>query len=91
MPSPAELLAGEWRRSRFVDLLTMLRGAWLWRSGRAQARMQTLTVAILDEFRTEVERLGARPAFAYLPVYGEISKPEMSMPSRSALSSHTSP
>lgn len=79
VPSPAELLAAEWRRSRFVDLLTMLRGAWLWRSGRAQARMQSLTIAILDEFRTEVERLGARPAFAYLPVYGEISKPEMSM------------
>jgi hypothetical protein len=44
--------------------------------------MQDLTRALLDEFARETVALGARPAFAYLPVYGEIDKPDMSRTGR---------
>jgi hypothetical protein len=82
VPTPAEALAQEWRRSRLLEVFGMLHNAWLWRSGRAQEQQQALTLAILDEFRAEVERLGARPAYVYLPVYGEISKADMAMTRR---------
>mgnify|MGYP003404187756 CR=1 FL=1 len=35
MPSPEELRAREWRRPRLLDLASMLRSAWDWRSGAA--------------------------------------------------------
>jgi hypothetical protein len=44
--------------------------------------MRQLTVKILDEFHRTVESMGARSGFAYLPVYGEIDKPDMAMTHR---------
>jgi hypothetical protein len=82
VPTPDDVVAGEWRRSRFADLLTMLDQRFRWRTGRSQREMEELTTAILDEFRRVTEAIGARPAYAYLPVYGEITKPEMSMTRR---------
>ena len=82
VPSPHELRAREWRQLRLLDLASMLRSAWDWRSGAAGERMRELTTALLDEFRAEAERLGARPAFAYLPVYGELDKPDLTMTRR---------
>ena len=79
VPSPEEVSRTAWRRSRFLDLFAMLHHAWLWRSGRATRRMQALTGAILDEIQREAEGLGARVAFAYLPIHGEIvdSRPSL--------------
>ena len=82
VPTPDEVLAREWARSKFADLLTVLKGRQAWRSGANLKRMRRLTVALLDELHRTIEGLGARAAYAYLPVYGEIDKPDMAMTSR---------
>ena len=46
------------------------------------ARMSDLTFRILKEIAQTSRTLGARPVFAYLPVYGEIDKPDNSMTRR---------
>jgi hypothetical protein len=79
VPPPAEILQREAYRSKLVDLWTILRGAAEWRSGVTERRMQTLTLAILDEIARESHAAGAVPAFAYLPVWGEAIKTDMSM------------
>lgn len=82
LPTPDETLAREPWRSKFSDLLTMLQARRAARRGDAGERMQALGAALLDEFRATVERMGARPAFAYLPVHGEIVKADMAMTRR---------
>ena len=82
IPRPEETLAAEPFRSKFADLLTMARSRYEWRSGRTQAITRELTFAILDEMKTAIESAGARPAFAYLPVYGELPRVDEGMTGR---------
>lgn len=82
VPSPDEVLAREPYRLRFLDLLSMLRGDYLRRSGRDQDAMRAITLPLLDEMNAAITGGGARAAFAYLPVYGEIDKPEPGMTGR---------
>ena len=82
VPRPEETLAAEKWRSKFLDLLTMARSRYEWRSGKTSATTKELTAAILDEMSSASLAAGARPAFAYLPVYGEIPRTDEGMTSR---------
>ena len=82
IPRPEETVASEAWRSRFVDLLTMARSRYEWRSGRTSALTKELTAAILDEMKSAAEAAGARPVVAYLPVYGEIPRRDEGMTAR---------
>lgn len=82
VPRPEETLAAEKWRSKFADLLTMARSRYEWRSGKTSAITKELTAAILDEMKSATLAAGARPAFAYLPVYGEIPRTDEGMTSR---------
>jgi hypothetical protein len=82
VPTPEEVLAREPWRSRFFDLLTMLDQRRRARSGAAKEEMERLTMAILDEFHRTVGGLGAKTAFAYLPVWGELTRTEASRTAR---------
>lgn len=82
IPRPEETVAREKWRSKFADLLTMARSRYEWRTRRTPAVTRALTHAILDEMKTTIEAAGARPAFAYLPVYGEIPRVDDSMTGR---------
>lgn len=79
VPTPEALIAGEWRRLKLLDLFAMLSDRWAWRSGANAERMEALTIALLDELERTIEGLGARPAYAYLPVYGEIDRADLTM------------
>ncbi len=74
IPRPEETLAEESRRSKFGDLLTLARSRYQWRSGKTSRFTRDLTFALLDEMKSVAEAVQARPAFAYLPVYGEIPR-----------------
>jgi len=80
VPPPGELA----RRpgSRFLDLLSILWVTYEWRSGHTRDVTRELTVALLDAIAETARSAGAVPVFAYLPVYGEIDKPEASMTRR---------
>ena len=82
VPEPEELLRREPYRSRFLDLWTILRARWDWRSGAAEARMKRLTLMILDEIVQAARGAGARPVFAYLPVWGEHMKADLELTER---------
>ena len=82
VPSPDEVLAREPYRLKFLDLLSMLRGDYRHRSGHDQDAMRAITLPLLDEMNAAITGAGARAAFAYLPVYGEIDKPEPGMTGR---------
>ncbi|MBX7185929.1 MAG: SGNH/GDSL hydrolase family protein [Vicinamibacteria bacterium] len=82
IPRPEETLAAEKWRSRFLDLLTMARSRYEWRSGRTSATTKELTAAILDAMKAASETAGARAVFAYLPVYGEIPRTDEGMTAR---------
>lgn len=77
VPPPDELLAAEPYRPRLFDIATMLRAAYDLRTGRQYRRAQQVSLALLDAIRAASEAAGARPVFAYLPVYGEITKPDL--------------
>ena len=82
VPSPDEVLGREPRRPKFLDLLSMLRGHYRRRSGQEQEDMREVTFALIDALNAAVTGAGARIAFAYLPVYGEIDKPGPGMTGR---------
>jgi len=82
IPAPDEMLAREPWRSKFVDLFTILGAKVRARSGRRETEMKRVTLAILDQMALTIRSAGAAPAFAYLPVYGEITKPDATMTSR---------
>jgi hypothetical protein len=82
IPPPSDLMRREPYRSKFLDLWTMLRGRWDWRSRAAEQRMKGLTLAILDELAREARAAGAKPAFAYLPVWGELVRTDLAMTQR---------
>ena len=79
VPPPAEMAAAEKWRSKFGDLLTMLWLRYRWKSGAISEETRQLTLAILDEMKAAIEAAGARPAFAYLPAYGEIDRTDPGM------------
>jgi hypothetical protein len=82
VPTPDDVLAREPYRMKFFDLLWMLRGDYRRRSGRDQAAMRSITLPLLDEMNSAITAAGARAAFAYLPVYGEIDKADPAMTGR---------
>jgi hypothetical protein len=82
IPRPEDTVAMEKWRSKFADLLTMARARYEWRTSRTAAVTRELTEAILDEMKTTIEGAGARPAFAYLPAYGEISRVDEGLTAR---------
>jgi hypothetical protein len=82
VPSPDDVRRHEFFRSKLLDLLVMLRDKYAWRSGANERRMTELTFKILEGIAQEAKDLGARPLFAYLPVYGEIDKPDNAMTNR---------
>ena len=84
VPSPAEMASAERWRSKCGDLLAMLWLRYRWKSGAISEETRALTLAILDEMKATIEAAGARPAFAYLPAYGEIDRtdPGMTGPER---------
>ena len=84
VPPPADMAAAEKWRPKVADLLTMLWLRYRWKSGAISEETRQLTLAILDELKSTIEAAGARPAFAYLPAYGEIDRtdPEMTAAER---------
>ena len=82
VPSPEEVERRGLFRSRFLDLLLMLRDRYETRSGAKEEKMTALTYRIIEEIARVSRGLGARPVFAYLPVFGEIDKPDNSMTKR---------
>ena len=82
LPRPEETLSAEKWRLKSGDLLTMMRSRYEWRSGKTSAITRELTLTILDELKATIESVGARPAFAYLPVYGEIPRLDAGLTSR---------
>ena len=79
VPPPGELMAAERWRSRFADVLRMVWLRYRWKSGAIPEETRALTLAILDEMKAIIEAAGARPAFAYLPAYGEIDRTDPAM------------
>jgi len=79
VPSPLETVAAEKWRSKFGDVLEMLWLRYRWKSGAISEETRELTLAILDEMKATIEGAGARPAFAYLPAYGEIDRTDPGM------------
>jgi hypothetical protein len=76
---PHEVAGAEKWRSKFADVLAMLWLRYRWRSGAISEETRELTLAILDEMKAAIEAAGARPAFAYLPAYGEIDRTDPAM------------
>jgi hypothetical protein len=72
VPSPDETRRAEFLRSKFADLLRILWDRYAWKSGRNERLMNALTYRILEEIARTSRGLGARPVFAYLPVFDEI-------------------
>lgn len=72
VPAPAAVLAAERRRSRFLDLLTILRAKIEFAFGIQFSRMERITTALLDEIAAVSRGSGATPVFVYLPGGDEI-------------------
>jgi hypothetical protein len=79
VPRIEETLARERWRSKFLDLLTMLRASYRQRFGELKSEMEQVTVALLDEIANTIRAAGAVPIFVYLPSFGEITRPGMDM------------
>jgi len=75
VPTPEELRAREPWRSKFLDLLSMLRARARDRSGREARERDALGRALLGALRDTTVEIGARPVFAYLPILDEIGAP----------------
>jgi hypothetical protein len=79
VPTPAAVLSAEKWRSSFADLMTMARSRYEWRTGRTQKQTRELTWRLLEEIDRDAKNAGAKVAFAYLPVYGEIPRKETNL------------
>jgi hypothetical protein len=75
VPTPEELRAREPWRSKFLDLLSMLRARLRDRSGREARERNALGAALLGALRDTAVDLGARTVFVYLPILDEIGAP----------------
>ena len=78
VPTPEELRAREPWRSKFLDLLSMLRARVARRSGREARERDALGAALLGALRDTSVEIGARPVFVYLPILDEIGAPDPS-------------
>ena len=81
VPRIEETLAREPSRSKFLDMLTMLRDKYRERFGALERKteMERITAALLDEIANTIRTAGAVPIFVYLPYFDEITRPEMDM------------
>src|SRR5262249_52920547 len=81
VPRVEETLAREPWRSKFLDVLTMLRTRYRERFEALELKteMEELTIALLDEIANTIRTAGAVPIFVYLPVFNEITQPETDM------------
>lgn len=73
VPTPEAVLAAAPWRSRFFDLVTMVRERLLWRWGDRIGESDRLTAAILAAIFRESRAGGARPGVVLLPVWGELA------------------
>jgi hypothetical protein len=75
VPRIEETLAREPWRSKFLDVLTMLRDRYRKRFGELELKteMKQVTIALLDEIANTIRVAGAVPIFVYLPIHGEIT------------------
>ena len=78
VPTPEELRARERWRSKFLDLISMLRARVWDRTGHEARARDALGVALLEALRDGADDVGARPVFAYLPILDEIGAPDPS-------------
>lgn len=76
VPSPDAVLRSEARRSRLVDVLTMLSQRLSYRLGPRRREMERVTLAILAELAATSSRLGASFAIVDLPVWRELDIPD---------------
>jgi len=79
VPRIEETLAREPWRSKFLDVLTMLRRRYRERFGELEIEMKQVTIALLDEIVNVIRTAGAVPIFVYLPSFDEITRAEMDM------------
>ena len=79
VPSPEEVRQREIYRSKFEDLLVILWDHYRLNSPARERAMRDVTFRILEEMGKTARELGAVPVFAYLPVHGEIDKPDNAM------------
>jgi hypothetical protein len=78
VPTPEELRRREPWRSRFLDLLSMLRARLSEKSGREARERDALGRALLGALRDSAREIGARTVFVYLPILEEIGAAEPS-------------
>jgi hypothetical protein len=79
VPRKDEVLAIEPWRSKFLDVLTMLRDRYRDRFGDFKIEMKQVTAALLDEIANTIQSAGAVPVFVYLPSLNEITSSELDM------------
>lgn len=72
VPTPGELRAREPWRSRFLDLLSMLRARVRERTGLEERARNALGRALLAAIDHTAREIGATMVFAYLPILDEI-------------------
>lgn len=73
IPSQDAVIAAEPYRSKLFDIVDILYGEFAWDMGPAHRRAETVTRALLDEFRRVTESAGAELVIAYMPVLEEIA------------------
>lgn len=80
VPRPRQILARERYRPKFADLLSILfaecgrRMGWV--AAAREDALQKLAAALLDEMRATILAMGARPAYAYLPLPRDLGGPD---------------
>jgi hypothetical protein len=77
VPEPQAVIAAEPKRSKLLDLLSMLRARLDERSGATDRRAAQVTTAILDAIAQAAATGGATPVFAYLPVQEELAQADL--------------
>jgi hypothetical protein len=75
VPDVAETLAQSPFRPRLLDLGAMAFEMFRWKTGINQQRAETLTSALLDRWRQETRRTGAKLILLHLPTSDELALP----------------
>lgn len=73
VPTPEEVLAGDWMRPRLLDVAAVAWARLGTRMGWDAEREESITACILDEIVRTIEGAGAIPVLAYLPIGSEIA------------------
>ncbi|MEM9776326.1 MAG: hypothetical protein AAF902_17250 [Chloroflexota bacterium] len=74
VPSPNEVLADSYWRSRTVDVGRIFYDIFRQRTGRLKAEQVEITTAILDEIVATTQEIGAVPMLVYMPWGEEITE-----------------